>query len=107
MMRKAITAWITRHQLAAYFIWAYAITWLLVLPLVGSALGWWSLSVPAAWHALGALGPSLSAFGVEVMIAAAIIAVTWKSGRISPARRLSQRGQRTSPPQRTGAATSP
>jgi membrane protease YdiL (CAAX protease family) len=39
---------------------AYAITWLIVLPLVASALGWGG-QMPEWWHALGALGPLTAA----------------------------------------------
>ncbi len=67
-MRSTVITWAQRHPLAAYFLGAYAITWLLVSPLVASALGLTAMPVPAAWHALGALGPILSAFGVTVLV---------------------------------------
>lgn len=51
-----------RHPLLAYFVLAYAITWLAVLPLV---LG---TSVPPAWHGLGALGPLLAAIIVTARL---------------------------------------
>lgn len=66
-MGRAITTWTARHQLAAYFLGAYAITWLLVSPLVASALHLISPPVSPAWHALGALGPLLSALGVTAI----------------------------------------
>ncbi len=67
-MRAVVTTWVARHQLAAYFLGAYAITWLLVSPLVASALHLISPSVPPAWHALGALGPILAALGVSAIV---------------------------------------
>ncbi len=66
-MRTAIATWTARHQLAAYFLGAYAITWLLVSPLVASALHLISPPVSPAWHALGALGPILAALGVTAI----------------------------------------
>ena len=67
-MWTAIIGWIRRRQLAAYFIGAYAVTWILVSPLVTAALGWTGATVPASWHALGALGPITSAFVVTAIV---------------------------------------
>jgi len=50
-----------RHQLVAYFVLAYAITWTIVSPLVASALGLLHLSIPPQIHYLGAYGPLLAA----------------------------------------------
>jgi len=50
-----------RHQLVAYFVLAYAITWTIVSPLVASAPGLLHLSIPPQIHFLGAYGPLLAA----------------------------------------------
>lgn len=52
----------TAAPVVLYCILAYAITWLGVSPLVASALGWYEGEVPAAWHAVGALGPVGAAY---------------------------------------------
>jgi membrane protease YdiL (CAAX protease family) len=50
------------HPVVAYALFTYAITWLLVLPLVLNGLGVTHLTLPVGWHALGALGPLIAAF---------------------------------------------
>lgn len=58
---------IRRHPLLAYCVLAYAITWLLVSPLVGAAWGIVPVLAPA-WHALGAFGPVAAAVIVTAII---------------------------------------
>lgn len=50
---------IIKSPLASYFIIAWILTWLLVMPLVLTGLG--ILSVNMNWHFLGPLGPTISA----------------------------------------------
>lgn len=71
---------VRRWPLAAYFALAYLITWSLLAPLALAARGESAFRVPAAWHALGALGPF-----------AAALVVTWTVGG-SPAVRDWLRG---------------
>lgn len=51
-----------RHPLVAYFALAYAVSWLLWLPLVATVQGWWRVDVPLWWHYTGAAGPITAAF---------------------------------------------
>lgn len=61
-IRASLRAWVKRHQLATYFILAYAVTWILLSPLVAQGFGLPTPHVSPIWHALGALGPAVSAF---------------------------------------------
>ena len=58
---NSLKSFMQRHQLVAYFVLAYAITWIIVSPLVASALGLLHLSIPPQIHYLGAYGPLLAA----------------------------------------------
>lgn len=49
-----------QYPLVAYFCLAYAISWLLWLPLVAAAEGWIG-PVSRYWHLVGSLGPALAA----------------------------------------------
>ncbi|HEX8996502.1 MAG TPA: CPBP family intramembrane glutamic endopeptidase [Ktedonobacterales bacterium] len=67
-MPTTLFAWVKRHALLSYVILAYAVSWLLVLPLVTDGLGITRWHVPAVWHALGALGPIVAAFVVAGVV---------------------------------------
>lgn len=53
---------IRKHPLATYFGLAYAITWIIHIPLALSAQGLLDVTLPAGLHFLGAYGPMLAAF---------------------------------------------
>ncbi|XOB97997.1 CPBP family intramembrane glutamic endopeptidase [Deinococcota bacterium DY0809b] len=55
-------SWIRRHPLVSYFVLAFAITWILLLPLAAGALGWWPYRISPHGHFLGGLGPLLAAW---------------------------------------------
>jgi membrane protease YdiL (CAAX protease family) len=61
-MRSRIVGAATRHPVVAYALLAYAMSWLLVLPLVLNGVGATHFALPTGWHALGALGPVTAAF---------------------------------------------
>src|SRR5215212_8770149 len=61
-MSRRISLWVKEYPLVLYFILAYVITWIIVLPVVASAQGF--ISVPTslyALHYLSAYGPLLAA----------------------------------------------
>lgn len=51
----------TRHPLAAYFVLACAVSWLLWLPRIATEQGWDGWAVPDWWHYAGAAGPIVAA----------------------------------------------
>ena len=65
MIRRSIR----RHPLSSYFILAYAISWIGVLPLVLSSQGILHVRVPPLWHGVGALGPTIAAVVVTRVVA--------------------------------------
>jgi membrane protease YdiL (CAAX protease family) len=73
---------VRKHPLLAYCILAYAITWLLVSPLVAAAWGIFAAPAPA-WHVLGAFGPVSAALIVTAIVGG-------KQGMRSFAARLAQ-----------------
>jgi membrane protease YdiL (CAAX protease family) len=50
---------IKKHQLTSYFIIAYIVTWILVLPFILTQFD--LISINTNWHFLGAFGPTISA----------------------------------------------
>jgi membrane protease YdiL (CAAX protease family) len=50
-----------RHPIAAYYVLALAISWLIEAPLIASAQGWWNLQIPFSLHYLASFGPMLAA----------------------------------------------
>jgi len=53
--------WLAEQRLYAYFAIAYAVSWLLWLPLILSVQGWWDIDMPRWWHYTGAAGPITAA----------------------------------------------
>lgn len=62
-----LVAAVKKRPLAAYFVLAYTITWVLVSPLVLHGLDLVG-GVPTGWHALGALGPISAALIVTAVV---------------------------------------
>lgn len=60
-MASNISVWMRQHPLVAYFVLAFAITWVLVSPLVLYAQGLLAIQISPYWHFLGAFGPILAA----------------------------------------------
>jgi len=60
-MASNISAWMRQHPLVAFFVLAFAITWVLVSPLILNAQGLLAIPISPHWHFLGALGPILAA----------------------------------------------
>jgi membrane protease YdiL (CAAX protease family) len=67
-MNSQPSNWIKKHPLTAYFSLAFLITWILISPLVLSALNLLPFKVSEHWHSLGALGPIGAALIVTAMI---------------------------------------
>src|SRR5919107_1915716 len=53
--------WVREHQLVTYFAFAYAISWIIVAPLIASEQGFIDVPVPFALHYLNDYGPLLAA----------------------------------------------
>ena len=60
-MVRRISLWVKEHQLITYFVLAYAISWIIVAPLVASAQSFIDVPVPFALHYLNDYGPLLAA----------------------------------------------
>lgn len=67
-MNAVLLAWVKRHEVIAYSILAYVVSWVLVAPLVTDGLGLTSWHISTLWHALGALGPLVAAFVVTTLV---------------------------------------
>ena len=56
--------WIKRNELAAFFILANVISWVLWAPLFASAQGFVDTPVSPYWHLIGGIGPMMAAITV-------------------------------------------
>src|SRR5919202_2948525 len=53
--------WVKEHPIITYFILAYAISWIIVAPLVASAQGFIDVPIPFSVHYLNDYAPLLAA----------------------------------------------
>ena len=53
--------WVKEHPIITYFVLAYAISWIIVAPLVASAQGLIDVSIPFSLHYLNDYAPLLAA----------------------------------------------
>ena len=60
-MASRTSLWVRQHQLVTYLILTYAISWIIVAPLIASAQGFIDVPVPFALHYLNDYGPLLAA----------------------------------------------
>ncbi len=60
-MIRRTSLWMQEHPIITYFILAYAISWIIVAPLVASAQGFIDAPVPFALHYLNDYAPLLAA----------------------------------------------
>ncbi|MEJ2599057.1 MAG: CPBP family intramembrane metalloprotease [Anaerolineales bacterium] len=60
----AITNWTKKHPLLAFFVLAYALSWVVEIPLALKAQGVIWIGIPFSTHYLAAYGPMLSALTV-------------------------------------------
>jgi membrane protease YdiL (CAAX protease family) len=59
--RPGLTAWLTRHALLAYYVLAYACSWIVAVPLALQAQGVTATRLPWALHYATAFGPAVAA----------------------------------------------
>ncbi len=79
-MANSVTTWMKRHSLATYFILAYAVTWMVQIPLALKAQRLIQAPIPFSIHYLAGYGPMLSA-----------IIVTWLTGGVGELKELFRR----------------
>jgi len=61
LMAERTSLWVKEHPIITYFVLAYAISWIIVAPLVASAQGFIDVPVPFALHYLNDYAPLLAA----------------------------------------------
>ena len=83
-MSSRTALWVREHQLVTYFVLAYAISWIIVAPLIASAQGFIDIPVPFALHYLNDYGPLLGAL-ITAGIASGTEGLRGSlAGRVSP-----------------------
>jgi uncharacterized protein len=61
VMVERTSLWVKEHPIITYFVLAYAISWIIVAPLVASAQGLIDVPIPFSLHYLNDYGPLLAA----------------------------------------------
>lgn len=69
-MTSRFSSWIKQHPVISYFLLAYVVTWVGVLPLVLSTQSLLAIQISPNFHIIAAFGPILSAFIVTAIIGA-------------------------------------
>jgi CAAX protease family protein len=82
------TMWFKRHPLSTYFVLAYAISWIVAVPLALQAQGITHTHLPFALHYLMAFGPALAALATASLLHEPLGATQCKAKRSLPHRSL-------------------
>ena len=72
--------WVRQHQLVTYLILTYAISWIIMAPLIVSAQGFIDVPVPFALHYLNDYGPLLAALITAGITSGQRVFETWLGG---------------------------
>lgn len=62
-----MSTWLKQNPLPAYFIIAFAFSWIMYLSLVAFKHGWTDAPIPYSLHYLASFGPTLAALIVTTL----------------------------------------